>query len=75
MGCEAVERNVGAVVKVVHNLREYFLKLSAFRNVHAVEIIVLDELVVCFDKGIGIVYIHPGDVLLNRMPKGIEQCF
>jgi hypothetical protein len=60
VGRETVKGNVGTVVVVVDNGWKYFLQVFPVRNVHAVEIIVLDDLVVRFDQRVRIVHIQEG---------------
>lgn len=63
--CKASKGNMWAAVKVVNNLRKYFLELSTIVDMHPVEIIVFDDLVVGFDQGIGIMNINQGPLVFN----------
>ena len=52
-------------VKVINNLRKHFLKLHTIVDIHTIEIIVFDDLVVGFDQGVGIMNIHQSRPVLN----------
>lgn len=42
-------------------------------NVHSIKVVVLDDLVVRFDKGFGIMHIHKSDLVIHRLPERSQE--
>ena len=42
-------------------------------NVHSIKVVVLDDLVVRFDKGFGIMHIHMSDLVFHMLPERSQE--
>lgn len=60
---------MGPVVEVLNDGWKYFSQVFSVGDVHSIEVVILDDLVMRFDKRIGIVHIHKGNFAVHGPAK------